>query len=90
MKDFIIDRDEVMVSFNISSRFTNVPIDEASDVNKSILQQDNSLQERTSLCPDDVILLLNTCLTSTYFSYKDLFYEQKEGSYGITSITYRR
>ena len=32
VKDFIIDRDEVMVSFDISSLFTNVPIDEASDV----------------------------------------------------------
>ncbi|XP_062518280.1 uncharacterized protein LOC134193468 [Corticium candelabrum] len=80
MKDFIIDRDEVMVSFDISSLFTNVTIDEASDVMKSILQQDDSLQERTSLCPDDVILLLNTCLTSTYFSYKNLFYQQKEGT----------
>ena len=80
MKDFIIDRDEVLVSFDISSLFTNVAIDEASHVIKSILQQDDSLQERTSLCPDDVILLLNTCLTPTYFSYKDLFYQQKEGT----------
>ncbi len=41
----------MMVSFDVSSPFTNVPIDEAVSVIRDKLQNDESLDERTCLYP---------------------------------------
>ena len=80
MKDVCIDADEMLVSFDVSSLFTNVPIDEAVRVIRGRLQEDETLEDRTTLSPDRVAELLEVCLRSTYFSYNGNFYEQREGA----------
>ena len=47
-----------MVSFDMSSLFTNVPIGEAVQVIQAKLREDDSLAERTPLSPDRVAELL--------------------------------
>ena len=44
------------------------------------LRDDRTLRDRTTLSPDRVAELLETCLRSTYFSYEGAFYEQQEGT----------
>ena len=80
MADLRIEVDEVLVSFDMSSLFTNVPVDEAVQVIRDRLQQDEMLADRTTLSPDKVADLLEMCLKSTYFSYGGDFFEQREGS----------
>ena len=75
-----LDSDDVMVSYDVSSLFTNVPIQEAIDVIRDMLQEDETLDERTVLSPGRIAELLETCLRSTYFSYQGDFYEQVEGA----------
>ena len=58
-----------MVSFDISSLFTNVPIREALDIIRARLEEDESQGERTPLSPGRVAELLQLCLRSTYFSF---------------------
>ncbi len=41
----------MMVSFDVSLLFTNVPIDEAVSVIRDMLQNDESLDERICLSP---------------------------------------
>ena len=60
---------ELLVSFDVSSLFTNVPIGEEVHVIQAKLREDDSLDERTPLMPDRVAELLDMCLRSTYFSY---------------------
>ena len=57
-------------------------IGEAVSVIHDMLLEDETLEGRTVLSADiDVIAnLLNVCLRSTYFCYKDKFYEQVEGA----------
>ena len=80
MADLRIEVDEVLVSFDVSSLFTNVPVDEAVQVIRDRLQQDEMLADRTTLSPDKVADLLEMCLKSTYFSYGGDFFEQWEGA----------
>ena len=80
MSDLRVEEDEMLVSFDVSSLFTNVPIDEAVQVIRDRLRRDETLVNRTTLSPDRVAELLETCLKSTYFCYGGEFYEQREGA----------
>ena len=71
MAELRIEEDEVLVSFDLSSLFTNIPVTEAIQVIRNRLQQDGMLADRTTLTPDRVPELLETCLKSTYFSYRE-------------------
>ena len=70
----------MLVSFDMSSLFTNVPIGEAVQVIRAKPRDDDSLTERTPLSPDRVAELLDLCLRSTYFSFGGEFCEQREGA----------
>ena len=50
------------------------------DIIKGILEEDNTLKERTVLTVKNTILLLEFCLHNTYFSFQEQFYEQVEGA----------
>ena len=80
MRDVLVEDEEAMVSFDVSSLFTNVPIKEAVDVIRDRLEGDESLGDRTPLSPGRVAELLQLCLRSTYFSFNGEFHEQKEGA----------
>ena len=70
---------EILVSLDVSSLFTNVPVGEAVSVIREKLREDETLGDRTILSPERIAELLEMCLRSTYFSYGGNFYEQKEG-----------
>ena len=80
VKDLKLGEDEIMLSFDVKSLFTNVPVQEAVDVILNILKEDESLEDRTVLTPDVIAELLRLCLNSTYFVYQGKYYEQKEGA----------
>lgn len=69
-----------MVSFDVVSLFTNVPIDVACDAAFLKLSTDATLSERTQLSPAKIVDLLKFVLHSTYFMYNGDFYEQQEGA----------
>ena len=75
----LTDRD-IMVSFDVSSLFTNVPIDEALDIVQQRLEQDSTLPDRTSLTVTSLMDLLRLCLQTTYFAQGDNLYQQDEGA----------
>ena len=79
VQDVRVTEDELLVSLNVSSLFTNIPIVEAVQVIQQRLTQDDTLASRTTLSPDKVAKLLDICLRSTYFSYDCDFYQQQEG-----------
>ena len=55
-----------MVSFDVVSLFTKVPLRDTLNI----------IEEKFSA---DITRLFSTCLTTPYFTWKNNFYEQKEG-----------
>ena len=62
-----LEADEVLVSFDVISLFTCVPISLALDIAKECLEQDETLSDHTFLTVSDNLSLLSLCLNATYF-----------------------
>ena len=60
---------KIMVSFNVESLFTNVPIEGAVQATLQKMENDTSLADRTTLTPVQIADLLDFILRSTYFQY---------------------
>ncbi|MDA8031702.1 MAG: reverse transcriptase domain-containing protein, partial [Alphaproteobacteria bacterium] len=75
-----IDSKDCLVSFDVKSLFTQVPVEDALVIIKDRLEHDESLSERTAMTPQQVCSLTELCLKSTYFMYGDQFFEQSEGT----------
>ena len=69
-----------MVSFDVVSLFTKVPVHLATKVAQDRLLRDTSLAERTSLSADEVINLLSFCLDATYLAYNGDVFQQIFGT----------
>ena len=74
---------EIMVSFDVESLLTDVPIDAAVRAALRKLENDPSLTDRTTLMPAQIADLLTFVLRSTYFQYNGSTYEQKDGAVGF-------
>ncbi|VDP43753.1 unnamed protein product [Schistosoma mattheei] len=74
-----IEEDEITASFDVSSLFTNVPINRALDIINDCLESDLDLNLRCPLYPPEVIRCLELRLRSTLFIFRGHLYRQKEG-----------
>ncbi|XP_078384100.1 uncharacterized protein LOC144666557 [Oculina patagonica] len=68
-----------MVSFDVVSLFTAIPVEKACNYIRNKLEDDSSLHSRSSLDIDDIICLLNVVLSNNYFIYNDNIYKQIHG-----------
>ena len=60
-----LSEDEVLVSFDVSL-FTNIPTDLAINVAHRRLLDDETLEERTCLVVEEIVMILQLCLDATY------------------------
>ncbi len=67
MKHIRLSENDILVSFDVVSLFTNVPVAEACIIAKERLLLDSTLPQRTNLSPESIYDLLKLCLTTTYF-----------------------
>ena len=66
-----IAEDEVMVSFDVVSLFTAIPVDKACDYIRKKLDEDTALHLRTKLNTDEILSLLEFTLSDNYFMFND-------------------
>ena len=74
-----IAEDEVMVSFDVVSLFTAIPVDKACDYIRKKLDEDTTLHSRTKLNTDEIISLLEFTLSNNYFMFNDSVHKQIHG-----------
>ena len=75
-----LQTNQCMVSFDVKALFTSVPIQPAITIIKKLLEEDQSLQQRTTMSVNNITCLLEFCLKSTYFTYQGQHFEQLEGA----------
>ena len=79
IKDLKLEPDEIMISFDVVSLFTTIPLDTAKRITNELLTHDESWQTRTKLDKRDILELLDLCL-STEFSFQNSYYRQISGT----------
>ncbi len=79
IRHLCLQHNEVMLSYDVVSLYTKVPIDDALRHIEGQLRQDNSLGDRTSLTVDEIIEGCKHCLLSTTFVFDGAVYQQVEG-----------
>ena len=80
LQEVTITDNDLLVSFDVKSLFTQIPIDDALVIIAEKVQNDDTLIERTTLSATTVCELVEECLRSTYFQYRQSYWEQTEGS----------
>ena len=70
-----IEPDKIMVSFDVTSLCTTIPIDQALLIIEDLLQHEDKLADRTPLTPNQILDLLSILLRTTYFKFNDQFYQ---------------
>ena len=71
--------DEIMVSFDVVSLFTSIPIQLALQVIQRKLHQDTTLTRRTDISITNIIKLLEFVLLNSFFTYNNEYYQQISG-----------
>ena len=69
-----------LVSCDVSALFTSIPINEAMPIVRSKLVSYPTLPDRCSLDASQLSTLLEMCLSSTYFTFQNELYKQKQGA----------
>ena len=70
---------EVMVSFDVVSLFTRVPVQLAIKTIQNYLRSDDNISDRTKLNVDDIMQLVRLCLENNDFIYRGTYYHQSYG-----------
>ncbi|XP_036319851.1 uncharacterized protein LOC118734236 [Rhagoletis pomonella] len=77
IKDLHIDDDEILISLDVVSLFTNIPIHFAIN---TIMKQWSSLQKHTKIIKKQFLTILEFCLReNNYFVYDGTYYQQVYG-----------
>ena len=74
-----IEEDEIMVSFDVEALYANVPIEDALVIIRELLENDETLSERTPLSPKNVLDLLEFLVRTTFFIFNGTYYHQTKG-----------
>ena len=72
-----LSEDEIMISFDVVSLFTAIPVDRACEHIRNKLSKDDTLGQRSNLSIDDIIKLLRFTLSNSYFNYNNETYTNR-------------
>ena len=71
MKNVKLEEGDELLSFDVVSLFTSIPVDLAIQVVTDVLSNDETLLDRSTIPVVDIVDLLDFCLSTTNFKYND-------------------
>ena len=74
-----IEDDEIMVSFDVTSLYTNIPIIDTLNIIKYYVHSDDQFARKTAIPQDKFLDLVNLVLTTTWYNFNSQFYQQTDG-----------
>ncbi|XP_021965743.1 uncharacterized protein LOC110860936 [Folsomia candida] len=80
IKNFIVPPNHELVSFDVTSLFTRVPIQQTLNYIKKRLDSCNDWKVVTKLTSEEVMKLIRITVNSNYFTRKGNIYRQKDGT----------
>ena len=80
IKEVRLKDGESIISYDVTSLFTSVPIKPTLDIIQQRLAKDQDLHKRTSMTIQQITSLLEFCLNSTSFMFQGQYYQQMEGA----------
>ena len=80
LKETRIECSDMLVSFDVKSLFTSIPVEDACKILEEKLLADEELVNRSELTPKQITELTRTCLKTTFFKQNGKFFQQTEGA----------
>ena len=80
LETYKLERGECLTSFDVTALYTSIPVTDALEIIKRILEQDTGLPRRSTWSSENIQKLLEFCLVNTYFLFNGQFFEQTKGA----------
>ena len=71
--------DEILISFDVTSLYTNVPITDTVNIIKDYVNNDDQFTRKTAIPQEKFLDLVNLVLTTTWYTFNSQFYQQTNG-----------
>ena len=68
-----------MVSFDVTSLFTNIPIIDTLSIIKDYVNNDDQFTRKKAISQDKFLDLVHLVLTTTWYTFNSQFYQQTDG-----------
>ena len=68
-----------MVSFDVTSLYTNIPIIDTLNIIKDYVNNDDQFTRKTAIPQDKFLDLVHLVLTTTWYTFNSQFYQQTDG-----------
>ena len=68
-----------MVSFDVTSLYTNIPITDTLNIIKDYVHSDDQFARKTTIPQDKFLDLVNLVLTTNWYTFNSQFYQQTDG-----------
>ena len=74
-----IEDDEIMISFYVTSLYTNIPVIDMLNIIKDYVNNDNQFARKMAIPQDNFLDLVNLTLTTTWYFFNSQFYQKTDG-----------
>ena len=68
-----------MISFDITSLYTNIPIIDTLNIIKNYVNNDDQFTRKTAIPQDKFLDLVHLVLTTPWYTFNSQFYQQTDG-----------
>ena len=79
IRNIEIEEDECMISFDVTSIYTSVPINNTLIIIKDLLKNDPDFNKKTSIPIEEFLKLVTLVLTKTWYLFDGKFFTQTDG-----------